>query len=54
MVYEIYVILVHMQILLSPDGDNTALRTDPHPVSTLLRIRSIQVLPFSAYVLGIV
>ncbi|KAH8971535.1 hypothetical protein BDL97_02G148100 [Sphagnum fallax] len=29
-------------ILLSPDGDNTALRTDPHPVSTLLRIRSIQ------------
>jgi hypothetical protein len=52
MVYEIYVILVHMQILLSPDGDNTALRTDPHPVSTLLRIRSIQVLPFSVYVLG--
>ncbi|KAH9572415.1 hypothetical protein CY35_02G148400 [Sphagnum magellanicum] len=29
-------------ILLSPDGDNTALHTDSHPVSTLLRIRSIQ------------
>jgi hypothetical protein len=54
MVYEIYVFLMHMQILLSPDGDNTALHTDSHPVSTLLRIRSIQVLPFSVYVLGIV
>jgi hypothetical protein len=35
---------MHMQILLAPDGDNAALCTDPHPVSTLLRIRSIQVL----------
>ncbi len=54
MVYEMYIFLMHMQILLAPDGDNTALCTDPHPVSTLLCIRSIQVLPFSVYVLGIV
>lgn len=54
LLYIKYVFLVHMQILLAPDGDNTALCSDPHPVSTLLRIRSIQVIPFSVYVLGIV